>query len=506
MLTIRGRLAWSYALALGTTMFVFALTIYLVQRSESLSELDDRTRLEADVIAALLQVSQREPGGVVVTNRATGKPELDFRVANLLAVIPDFVVLLGPSREPLFLSADTRALPFTEADRLLQVVSRGDAAVGFGRLTLKPPAGEIRYYVRSIVEAGPQVRWVLSGASTAELVLGPQRLLTVMLWVAPIILVASILIGYLLVGRTLRPVENIVDELEAITDGRSLHRRLQTSRSRDELERLTTTLNAMLARLERNFASLRRFTADASHELKTPLTVLRSGIERAITHPKAPPEVLEVLEETLIEVKRMTEMVNSLLTLARADEGRAPLHLEQLDMRELFLEITETAGMLSEQAGVAVTMVIPESPQLLAADAHRIHQLLMNHLTNAIKYTPRGGSVWIDSAMADGRVTVTVRDTGIGIAPADLPHIFDRFWRVDEARSRTGARPGAGLGLAICKWIAEAHGGSIDVQSRVGRGTTFTVSLPAGTDVPAPSQEAQAVPWGPAGRPPRPDL
>jgi signal transduction histidine kinase len=246
----------------------------------------------------------------------------------------------------------------------------------------------------------------------------------------------------------------------------------------------------MLARLERSFITLRRFTADASHELKTPLTVLRSGIERAITHPKIPGEILEVLEETLIEVNRMTEMVDSLLMLARADEGRAPLHLEQLDLREILPEVSETANILGEQAGVSVEVTIPAEPMMLAADHSRIRQLFMNLLTNAIKYTPKGGNVWIDAAEADGRITINVGDTGIGIAPGDLPLIFDRFWRADAARSRTGERPGAGLGLAICKWIAEAHGGSIEAQSRPGRGTTFTVRIPVGIEVPAPATEA----------------
>jgi heavy metal sensor kinase len=320
-------------------------------------------------------------------------------------------------------------------------------------------------------------------------VLGPQRLLSLMFVIAPFIIFASTLIGYFLVGRTLKPVENIVDEVEAISDGRSLHRRLVEPKTGDEIARLSATLNAMLTRLERSFISLRRFTADASHELKTPLTVLRSGVERAITHAATPPEVLEVLEESLIEVNRMTEMVDALLMLARADEGRAPLHLEQVDLREILAEVTETASILGEQAGVTVEVAVPPAPLVLAADPSRIRQLLMNLLTNATKYTPKGGNVWIESEVADGRVKLIVRDTGIGIAPGDLPHVFDRFWRADAARSRTGERPGAGLGLAICKWIAEAHGGSIEVQSRPGRGTTFTVTLQMSGEAPARAAE-----------------
>jgi signal transduction histidine kinase len=290
----------------------------------------------------------------------------------------------------------------------------------------------------------------------------------------------SILIVYLLVDRTLEPVDAIVEEVEAITDGRSLHRRLMEPRIRDELARLTDTLNAMLARLERSFVSLRRFTADASHELKTPLTILRSGIERAITHPQAPPAVMEVLEETLVEVNRMAELVDSLLTLARADEGRAPLHLEHVELKEVLSEVSETASILGEQAHVAVSVAVPERSITIAVDQSRIRQLLMNLLTNAIKYTPEGGAVAIDWEQVDGNVVLNVRDTGVGIAPGDLPHIFDRFWRADQARRRSGGRPGVGLGLAISKWIAEAHGGTIAVQSRPGRGTTFTVTLPLG--------------------------
>jgi heavy metal sensor kinase len=329
-----------------------------------------------------------------------------------------------------------------------------------------------------VTEAGEQVAAVLAGVSTAGVVVAPQRLAYVMLAVSPVILLASALIGYLLVGRTLKPVDGIVDEVEAISDGRSLHKRLAPLETGHELARLSRTLNEMLARLERSFQALRRFTADASHELKTPLTVLRSGIERAITHPRVTPEVMEILDETLAEVNRMAEMVDSLLMLARADEGRAPLHLEHIDLRELLAEVSETASLLGERAAVDVTVGIPPEAVMLGADRTRLRQLLMNLLTNAIKYTPSGGSVAIACEVRERDVAISVKDTGIGIGPGDVPHIFDRFWRADPARSRTGERSGVGLGLAISKWIAEAHGGTIGVESRLGRGTTFVVTLP----------------------------
>ncbi|MDH5806036.1 MAG: HAMP domain-containing histidine kinase, partial [Gemmatimonadota bacterium] len=180
----------------------------------------------------------------------------------------------------------------------------------------------------------------------------------------------------------------------------------------------------------------------------------------------------------LIEINRMTEVVESLLTLARVDEGRAPLHLEELDLREVLSEMAETANILGEDAGVDIEVTTPDSPVYLSVDRGRVRQLLMNLLTNAIKYTNTGGLVTMVCEMKEDAVVIEVSDTGIGIAVADLPYVFDRFWRADAARSRTGRRPGTGLGLAICKWIAEAHGGTIEVKSKRNKGTSFTVSLP----------------------------
>jgi signal transduction histidine kinase len=250
----------------------------------------------------------------------------------------------------------------------------------------------------------------------------------------------------------------------------------------EEVARLAQTLNGMLARLEQSFSSLRRFTADASHELKTPLMVLRAGVERTLTHPRTPTENLVVLDETLEEINRMTELVEGLLTLARADEGRAPLAVERVDLRDLVAEASETAGMLGEQGSVTVATSMPDIPVHAMIDRRRIREMLLNLVTNAIKYTPAGGRVELSLREESRGAELVVRDTGIGIAAGDLPHIFERFWRADLARSRTGDRPGSGLGLAITKWIAEAHGGTITVSSRPGRGTTFTVRLPAGDD------------------------
>jgi signal transduction histidine kinase len=210
--------------------------------------------------------------------------------------------------------------------------------------------------------------------------------------------------------------------------------------------------------------------------------VLRAGVERALTNPKAPPESLQPLDESLEEINRMSELVNSLLTLARADEGRAPLAVEPCDLRDLVMEAAETAQILAEASELTVRSDIPPQPVIVSADRSRVRQLLLNLVTNAVKYTPRGGEVGLALVDQGATVQLIVSDTGIGIAAGDLPHIFDRFWRADPARSRDGERAGTGLGLAITKWVAEAHGGAIAVQSRPGRGTVFTVSLPRSRD------------------------
>ena len=476
METIRGRLTVWYTTALAFTLAVFAAVLYLARRSGSFQDLDARLQSEADLTAGILTESYRARG-VLVEADSAGRPVLIADVAALLEVVPDFLIITHAEGKVLFGSADARALTFNEFEQLRQLVQPVGGRAS-GTVQLVPSGTRIRWLARPLTGAGPHFGGIIAGADTRRAELAPADLVSTMLLILPFALLVTVLIGSWIARRALDPVAAIITEVREITDGRTLHRRLPIPMVRDELTHLAETLNEMMARLERSFAALRRFTADASHELKTPLTVLRSGVERSLRTEGLPRETLATLEETLQEVNRMTELVDALLTLARADEGRAPLHREPVDVRAIVEETRETGELLAEQAGVTVNVRAPDAPVVIPVDRSRVRQLILNLLTNAVKYTPPGGSVNIELAPDDGRVVLTVQDTGIGIAAGDLPHIFDRFWRADSARTRTGERPGAGLGLAICKWIAEAHGGSIDVASRPGRGSRFTVTLP----------------------------
>jgi len=485
MQTIRGRLTAWYSIALALTLAAFAAVLYGARRRASYQDLDQRIQSEAALTAAILAESYRARG-VLVRGDTAGRPVLIPDLAALLEAVPDYLIITARDGSLLFASPDARALTFQQVEQLRLVAAAPISGRTSGALQLEPDGPKLHYALRYVTDAGPQFGAILAGANLRTAELSAEQLLSTIALILPLGLVAALLMGSWIARRALAPVDRIITEVREITDGRSLHRRLAEPMVKDELGRLTETLNQMMTRLERSFAALRRFTADASHELKTPLTVLRAGVERAITMPSLPSEALAALEETLQEINRMTELVEALLMLARADEGTAPLHRETVDLRAIVEETGETGELLAAEAGVSMEVATPADPVIVPVDASRIRQLILNLLTNAVKYTPAGGSVRLQLGPSNGRVTLTVADSGVGIAPGDLPHIFDRFWRADSARTRTGERSGTGLGLAICKWIAEAHGGTIDVQSRPGRGTTFTVTLPRETTAPTP--------------------
>ena len=474
--TLRQRLTLWYTAALGATLLVFGATLYVDRRVSSIREIDQRIGLEANLSAGWLSESQRVLARLVTVD--DGVATLDPGIAAYFEGLRDYLVVTGPDGHPLYLSPEARDLSAASIEELLDPLKTPPIHRTEGTYIFDPVVGPVRYVMMPVPGAGGQIGGLLVAASAASVLFGPGALLQSMVVSLPILMLASVLLGYWLAGTALRPMESMITELEAITDGRSLHRRLAVPRTSDEMARLALAVNRMFARLEQSFSALHRFVADASHELKTPLMVLRVGVERTLTNPRTPPENLEALDSTLAEINRMTEMVENLLTLARADEGRAQLAVGPCDLRDLLSEAAETAGMLAEEAGLQVTTSIPTQPVALAVDRNRIRQLLLNLVTNAVKYTPAGGAIALELEDRGDQVVLVVGDTGLGIAPGDLPHIFDRFWRGDPARSRAGQPAGTGLGLAITRWIAEAHGGSINVQSRPGRGSTFTVTLP----------------------------
>ena len=481
MRTIRAQLTVWYAVALLLSVVAFGTAIALIQRGANYRELDRRLAAEAQLATALIAQAYRNGQPLIEEGVDPLVGLLRMDVAEKLDPLREYLMVVDSSARRIYWSAEVQKLTPEASDRLRE---RTYAVTGSGgspneTFTLDLDEVQVRFVARRVREAGPAIIAVAVGSPTRDLEIVPARLVTSMLAVLPFILLAAVAVGWVLSAWALRPVGAMIDELEAITDGRSLHRRLPAPAGRpDELGRLANTLNAMMARLETSFAALRRFVADASHELKTPLTVMRAGVERALTDPRTAPEALGPLDETLQEVRRMTELVDALLTLARVDEGRLELHTEPTDLRALLAEVHETGQMLGEEAGLTVVLEVPGEPVVADVDAGRVRQLLMNLMTNAVKYTLAGGTIWLSLSATADTVTVAVRDTGIGIAPGDVGRVFDRFWRADTARSRTGERPGIGLGLSIGKWIAEAHGGSLGVTSRPGRGSTFTLTIP----------------------------
>jgi signal transduction histidine kinase len=485
--SIRRRLTFSYALALTATIGVFGAALYLDRRQAMVREREERlqSRLEFE---GKFAVSGLQQSALFFPRLVRAVPSVSADTAYYLlpeiqwyfkGMGDDYLFVADRVGRLIFVSQSARDLELTELRKVRDIIVRNPIREGPGRVRLTVDGEPFRYYLAPVTDAGNDIRAVLVAARPGgELVYGATELLFAMIIVAPLILFASVALGYWLAGRALLPVDVMTAELEAVRDGRSLHRRLAVPAGQDELSRLARNLNAMLERMEQSFEALRRFTADASHELKTPLMVLRAGVERSLTDPRTPSELVASLDETLRQINQMSDLVTNLLTLARADEGRSSLVLRPGDLRGLVVEAGETAEILGEEQGVSVALDLPDVGVEVAMDAARVRQLLLNLVTNAVKYTPAGGTVLLRLQDQPDVATLTVQDSGIGIAPGDLEHVFERFWRADPARSRTGDRPGTGLGLAICKWIAEAHGGAIQVQSRPGRGTIFTVTFP----------------------------
>ena len=289
-------------------------------------------------------------------------------------------------------------------------------------------------------------------------------------------LVLALVGGRLLARRSLRPVQTLTETARRI-DGQRLDERVPLSGTGDELDLLAETINGMLDRIADHVRHVRQFTADASHELRTPLAALRGTAEVALSRERPADELRQVIADSIDEYDRLAHIAENLLLLARADAGQTILRKERLRLEALVADVVDLYYPLAEEAGVELVLA-PCPETWIEGDGGRLRQLVGNLIDNAVKFSPPGARVSVRLHAADGLARLEIRDHGPGIPPEHLPHIFERFYRADDARSRT--RGGAGLGLSICRTIATAHGGDLHIQSTPGDGVTATVTLPAG--------------------------
>ncbi|HET8698274.1 MAG TPA: ATP-binding protein, partial [Gammaproteobacteria bacterium] len=346
------------------------------------------------------------------------------------------------------------------AERLFEATVDGEPLRVMSR---RVPIGDTSY----TIEAAASLRSLRAGLREAAWRLAPA---------VPLALLAAAGAGYWVSRRALAPVDRITQTARLI-GADNLSQRLHVAASGDELERLAQTLNEMIARLEDAFQRITRFTADASHELRTPLALMRTTAEVALRAPPAAGEERAALEQIVAEIERTSQIVENLLLIARADAGVAELRKQAVNAVDAVRDACSEAAMLARVKGLTLEAQLPNEPLAVHGDGDALRRLFLILLDNAVKYTPAPGTIVVSIGREQGAVRAAVRDTGVGIAAEHLPHVFERFYRVDRARSR--AEGGAGLGLAIGRWIAEAHGGSLRAERVERRGSTFYVELPA---------------------------
>ena len=370
-------------------------------------------------------------------------------------------------------------------------LSTGPPAVELGRITFRTVSGNQDEDVRLAATAIDiqNHRYVVELAQPVTM--GERSLARfgkMLMLVIPLALVLASLGGYWLSGRALAPVTQITNDARRI-NATNLSDRLVVPPARDELRELSETLNAMLGRIDRSVSQLRQFTADASHELRAPLALIYTAAEFSLRRERPREELVDALEKILRESRHTTSLVDSLLLLARADSGGDSLQAPvPINLSTLCQDAADRAAELGSAKSISVVTDLGSTSIVVDGDETALRRLLLILVDNAVKYTPAGGRVDVGLAVdrnAGHAALIRIADSGIGMAAADLPHVFDRFWRADKVRSRTMG--GTGLGLAIARWIVDRHGGTIVVSSEVGQGSVFTVTLPLASDSTDPA-------------------
>ena len=458
MLSIRAKLTLWYLGIAAAVLMAFAVAIYLYLSRGLLAAIDTSLHNQAARIA-----------------RAVAHPlEIDEpNQSGALMLTPQFVSVVDKNGEvsDQIIDREGRQVPVLRPS-LDRAASEGGPQYDEVSIAPGESARVITWPARD--EEG-EMFFVVVGQSLKELHQAQRQLLVLLAISNPIALLLASVGGLWIANKALRPVDRLTRAAEHIGRG-NLSERVEETGAKDEIGRLAATFNEMISKLEQAFQHERRFTADASHELKTPLAILRGDIEVALRRDRAPEEYRRVLASSLEEIARLTKLTDDLLTLARSDAGEVMLEMGPVRIDRLAREVCDYLAPLSDTAGVSLDYQVPDSPILIEGDASRIKQLIVNLLDNAIKYTPAGGEVRLDLKAEGETALLAVSDTGRGIPSEAMPRVFERFYRQSDPRDlRAG---GFGLGLAISKWIVDSHQGTIEVSSKPGIGSQFIVRLP----------------------------
>jgi heavy metal sensor kinase len=460
--SLRFRLIVWYAGLLTGTFLLFSVALYQVLRGYLETNLKQSLFRRTAQITDLLMADQGQQGERELADQMAARfaPENYDRFIRLTR--PDGSILYASGRSVGFDPSGLRPLKLSEV--------QGDfaykARLGDGNLLLVAVKEYQSKDGRSIL--------IESGGPMAPIETILSHLILSLLIGVPLLVLVAVGGGFVLVSRALAPVVKIAQSAEQITL-HNLNERLPLTQTGDELEHLSLALNRMIARLSEAIEQNRRFLADASHELRTPLAAWRGEMESVIEQARGLPELRDRAGSALEEVDRLAKIVDALFAISRLDAGEAQQEWARFDLAPVAASTTDQMSLLAEDKGVSVSCKAQDRVSV-DGDRARIKQVVVNLLDNAIKYTPSGGSINLDVYARDSKAVIEVADSGIGIPPNALPHIFDRFFRVDQARSRDAG--GAGLGLAIVKSICQAHGGQVFVESHEGLGSRFKVELP----------------------------
>lgn len=459
--SIRVRLTIWYGGGLALIMLLFATALYVVM-ARTLEDQVDRSLEEAAVAASRSLEEHRFGPFLLLDDLAQAFPEL--------ALIDKFFQIFGPQGQVTLQSANikTRNIPLSQT--ALQSSLQGQAVFETVRFHDEIPIRLLSYPVRHGQTLVNILRVGTSLQPEKEML---ARLVFVLLIGSPLAVVVSVLGGWFLAGRALRPVDDITLTAQRIAGG-DLTQRIETT-SKDEIGRLANTFNNMIGRLEASIRQIRQFSADASHELRTPLTITKGETELALRKPRSAEVYREALESNLEEIDRMSRIVEELMFLSRTDLGEVHVASDPVQLDTLVQEIHMQAMVLGKEQRISTTLGQVE-PLRVSGDEWRLRELILNLVDNAVKYSLPRGTVELELTQYRGMARVTIRDHGIGMTSEEQRLIFDRFYRTDAARAH--AQKGTGLGLSICKWIAEAHHGTIEVVSTFGQGSCFTITLP----------------------------